>query len=121
MGRVRGGGCPTTAVYRRLLCALTKRPRRYAREVISRAKKPLLDALTESSLAVLRRTIKVSQPQAKKLARFKKTFGSLEKAKSVKAKKSAMLQQGGFLPILVSVAAPFILDLIGKAVSRKKK
>ena len=103
-------------VYRRLICSLSKQPKAYVRDVISRAKRPLVEALAESSLAVLRRTIKLSKYQARKLKKFKKTFDSLEKAKNLDQKKNAMLMQGGFLPLLIKVAAPFILGLLGKAV-----
>ena len=101
-------------VYRRLICSLAKQSKTYVKDVITRAKRPLIEALAESSLAVLRRTIKLTKYQAKKLAKYKKTFDSLEKAQSLDQKKNAMLQQGGFLPLLVKVAAPFILGLLGK-------
>ena len=106
------------ASFRRLICSLSKEKPAYVKQVIKRAKRPLIEALSESSLAVLRRTIKMSKEQARRLKKYEGTMSKLEEANTMKKKKQ-LLMRGGFVSALLGIAAPFVIDLLGKVFRRR--
>ena len=106
------------ASFRRLICSLSKEKPKYVRNIIKKAKRPLIEALSESSLAVLRRTIKMSKEQARRLKKYEGTMSKLEGANTLKKKKQ-LLMKGGFVSALLGIAAPFVIDLLGKVFRRR--
>ena len=110
--------CPSS--FRRLICSLSKEKPARVKMIISKAKRPLIEALSESSLAVLRQTIRMSKEQAKRLKKYEGTMSKLEGANTLREKKQ-LLMKGGFVSALLGIAAPFVIDLLGKVFRRRPR
>ena len=87
--------------------------------LLAKAKRPVIDALSECALNVLKGSVKLSDKQKSKLKRFKHYLRELSKKRVSLKKKKAISQLGGFIPALLGAILPVIGSLIGKAISRK--
>ena len=83
--------------------------------MISHASKGQIEAISEVALNLLKGNIMVPSSSFKRLKPHKaKLLHLTRKTPSLKKKKEVLNQQGGFLPALASLIAPFALDLLGK-------
>jgi hypothetical protein len=76
-----------------------------------------INAISELALNTLKGNVKLNLKQKSKLKKFKKSLRKLaNKRFSVKSRKSLLLQEGGFLPILIAPVLSALAGLAGKAV-----
>jgi len=72
------------------------------RDIIKRAKAPLINKICECVLNILNGKVKISDDDLKKLEPYKKTFRKLlEKKTKLANKKKLIIQRGGFLQIIL--------------------
>jgi hypothetical protein len=72
------------------------------KDIIKRAKSPVINKFCECVLNILNGKVKISQEDLKKLEPFKKTFRKLlEKNTKLDQKKKLIIQKGGFLQIIL--------------------
>ena len=87
--------------------------------LLAKAKRPVIDALSECALNILKGSVKLTETQKKKLKRFKSYLRELSNKRVSLKKKKLIAQRGGFIPALLSAIIPVIGSLIGKAISKK--
>lgn len=97
------------------LCTCFTSRGKQRKEMISHASKGQIEAISEVALNLLKGNIMVPNSSFKRLKPHKsKLLYLTRKTPSLKKKKEVLNQQGGFLPALASLIAPFALDLLGK-------
>ena len=101
------------------LCTLASEKPKTRKILLEKAKRPVIDALSECALNLLKGSIKLSEKQKKKLKRFKNYLRELANKRVSLKKKKLITQRGGFIPALLSAILPVIGSLIGKAISKK--
>ena len=101
------------------LCTLAREKPKSRKLLLKKAKRPIIDALSECALNLLRGSIKLTEKQRKKLKRFKNYLRELADKRISLKKKKLITQRGGFISALLSAILPVIGSLIGKAISRK--
>ena len=78
----------------------------------------LILAICEIVDNVLRGTVQLKARDRKKLQQYKKVMRELANRKiAKKAKKSILLQKGGFLPLVLAPALSLVASLVGEAIS----
>ena len=101
------------------LCTLAREKPKARNLLLLKAKRPIIDALSECALNVLKGSVKLSDKQKTKLRRFRHYLRELAKKRVSLKKKKEISQRGGFIPALLGAILPVIGSLIGKAISRK--
>ena len=102
----------------KLLCDCKKKLKN---SIIKKGKKDLIQAINECVLNTLNGNIDLDPKDIKKLEKFKYSLRKLIKKKSIKLKKKILLQEGGFLQVLLPSAITFIGTLIEHLVNRKNE
>ena len=85
--------------------------------LIKRGKKDLINSVCECVLNTLNGKIKLTKKDTIKLSKFKYSLRKLLKKKSQKDKKKIIIQEGGFLQILLPSAIALITSILN---NRKK-
>jgi len=102
--------------FRELLCGTKKKQSR--KKLFSKASSDNIDGLSEIALNILKGNIPLDTNQKKKFKRHKEKIRKLGRRNfSTKKKKSLLVQEGGFLPLLI---APFLSAagyIAGRAIS----
>ena len=104
-----------------LLHVLDKAKPQQRKAILKTANNDLVIAICEIVDNVLRGTVKLTPAQRKKLRRYKSALRILaDKKICCKDKKGLVIQNGGFLPLVLapalSVAAGILGEVIGKAI-----
>lgn len=94
---------------------LQKASSKQRKEILKTANSTQLRALSECVLNVCAGNVPLSPGQFLKLKKKRKSLYKFLKAKSNKTKKF-VVQQGGFLPIVLSVLTPVLTSLAEKAI-----
>ena len=98
------------------LSFLSKCPR-YAKVVIGRADKELLDCLRVCCKNILAGNVPLTPVQKSRLTRHANTLRSLVQPRLSQSRKKALLQKGGFLPALLAPLLGFAAPLLKKLFS----
>lgn len=86
--------------------------------IIKAGDRDLINTLCECSLNVLKGNVRLAPAQKKKLARHKQTLRLLSKKNTSLQRRKALLQTGGFLPLLLKpVVVSFLGGLLGSLIS----
>ena len=101
----------------KLLCDCKKKLKN---NIIKKGKKDLKLAINECVLNTLNSNVELGPRDKEKLEKFKYSLRKLLKKKSIKLKKKILLQEGGFLQVLLPSAITLIGTLIEHLVNRKK-
>jgi len=104
------------AFFKKLLCGVNRKKSREA--LIKKASSDNIDALSEVALNVLKGNLELSKTEKKKLQRHKKKLRVLGRRNiSVKRKKSFLVQEGGFLPLMLTPFLSAAGYIAGRAIS----
>ena len=91
------------------------------RDVIRRAKGPLINKICECILNIINGKIKLSTEDFEKLKPYKNLFRKLiAKNTKIKEKKRLIIQKGGFLQILIPAIISGLATIISSAISSSK-
>lgn len=95
------------------------------RKIFLEGGKDIKTCLSECALNILKGTVKLGPTQFKKLAKHKHLVRALSKKKVTYKKAEDIVQQGGFLPLLLSPILGALTSAaikgIGNAIKKKKK
>ncbi len=89
-------------------------------KLINKGKKDLILSLNECVLNTLNGNISLRPKDKQKLKKFKYSLRKLLKNKSIKGKKKILIQEGGFLQVLLPSAISLIGTLLENFVNQKK-
>ncbi len=101
----------------KLLCDCKKKIKN---NIIKKGKKDLILTINECVLNTLNGNVELGPREKDKLKRFKYSLRKLLKKKSVKLKKKVLLQEGGFLQVLLPSAITLIGTLIEHLVNKQR-
>ena len=88
------------------------------RDLIRRAKGPLINKICECILNIINGQIKLSKEDFEKLKPYKNLFRKLlTKNTKIKEKKRLIIQKGGFLQILIPAIISGLASIISSAIS----
>ena len=91
------------------------------KDVIKRAKGPLINKICECILNIINGKIKVSSEDYEKLKPYKHLFRKLlSKKTKIKEKKKLIIQKGGFLQILIPAIISGLATIISSAISKSE-
>ena len=88
--------------------------------IIKKGKRDLILSINECVVNTLNGNVKLTTDEKEKLKKFKYTLRNLLKKKSISKKKQILIQQGGFLQVLLPSAITLIGTIIEHLVNRKK-
>ena len=110
-----------------ILCVLSKSSPSVTKKLIASADRSLLKTLGECSLNVLKGVIPLTPLQKKRLRRYKTTIRLVSKKSTNHTRRRALLQRGGFVPLLLKTVLPFVLQalpplvgFLGKKIAGKR-
>lgn len=96
-----------------LLKLLSKATPVASKAILKTGDRDLINALCECSLNVLKGNVPLTCRQKKRLSRYKSTLRELANRKySVKKKRQALMQKGGFLQYLIEPVVAAIGDIL---------
>ena len=98
-----------------VLHVLRKAAPKLRRSILKTADPKIIKLLSECSLNVLRGNVKVSSCTKKKLQKYKKALRTLAGPASIPTKRRVLVQNGGFLPVLLGT---ILSGLLGTFLSR---
>lgn len=81
-------------------------------QILNKGDDELIRALNECVINTLNGNVKLSLNDIKKLKKFKKSLRKLVRNKDIIKKKKILIQEGGFLPIILPSAITLISTLI---------
>jgi len=91
------------------------------KDVIKRAKGPLINKICECILNILNGKIKISSDEFEKLKPYKNLFRKLlVKKTKLKEKKRLIIQKGGFLQILIPAIISGLATIISSAIAKSE-
>jgi len=102
-----------------ILQYLAKGKPRIVKAIIKESDAEVTRAICECAHNVLKGNVPLSHAQFKKLKRYRKQLKLLSDKKVSNKQKSKVLQKGGFIGSLLSVAIPALASVIGGLVNRK--
>ena len=88
--------------------------------IIKKGDKDLILSINECVLNTLNGNVKLTFTEKEKLKKFKHTLRKLLKRKSILNKKKILIQEGGFLQVLLPSAISLISTIIEHLVNRNK-
>lgn len=116
---------PRLRKYAEVLCILSKSSPKVTKRLILTADPALLKTISECSLNVLRGAIPLTPLQKKRLSRYKSTIRIISKRSTSSSQRRALLQKGGFVPILLKTILPLVLpslvSFIGKKIAGRRR
>lgn len=81
-------------------------------QIINKGDDDLILSLNECVINTLNGNVNLSQKDIKKLTKFKRSLRKLIRNKEIKKKKRILIQEGGFLPVILPSAITLISTLI---------
>ena len=106
--------------HRRTLMILSKATPKAAKKIIARAPASLIKAISEICLNLITGVIPLTATKKKRLGRYKDSLRSMSSNEGVAVKRQ-VLQNGGFLKALTSLAIPLIFKTVESLVGHIKK
>jgi hypothetical protein len=102
----------------KLLCDCKKKVKH---NILKRGKKDLILAINECVLNTLNGNVELTKREKEKLEKFKYTLRKLLKKKSIQYKKKILIQEGGFLQVLLPSAISLIGSLLEYFVNKRNE
>jgi hypothetical protein len=97
------------------LCVLAKAKPKLVRQIVAGADPSLVKTISECSYNILKGHVRLTDGQKKRLSRYKNALRALADRKTTTRQRKALMQKGGFLPILGSLLAPVLGTVLGAA------
>ena len=89
--------------------------------ILKRGKRDLILAINECVLNTLNGNVELTKKEREKLEKFKYSLRKLLKKKSIQYKKKILLQEGGFLQVLLPSAISLIGSLLEYFVNKRNE
>lgn len=107
--------------HRQTLLLLSKAKPRAARKIINSAPSPLIKTISEICLNILNGVIKIPSSKKKILSKHKSSLRQMASPANLSVKRKILVQRGGFIATVLSLALPFLIKGVSKLVSVIKK
>lgn len=95
--------------------------KKMSKSIISNGPKELIDAICECVLNLLIGNINLEQNQKDKLYKYRNSLRKLLKNKNLKQKKQILVQNGGFLQILLPSIISGLASIVSSVISSNKE
>lgn len=101
--------------YARLFAVYDSLPEDVKRVLLKNKDKDWIHIISELCLNIQKKNIPLSKTQIKKLKKYSKAVKNFSNKKTgINKRRKYLIQKGaGFIPLLISLAAPFITKLLG--------
>ncbi len=97
---------------RDMLAHLAKCSQNSRNKILHNGEKPLIEAICQIVHNVLEGNIPINEKTKHQLSKYRQSLRTLTDKNSLKKKKKILVQNGGFLPLLLSAVLPFLPTII---------